>query len=127
MRKKRLTNSAKMLPKDERRNTRIQNIKNANDVAQLNSDITDAYVAIIRKEITNMVLQSGVKANLNMFSINSLQKAEETRAKLMNAIERKKTQEYTTFQNAVKNMTPENQETLLQTYTTQNVPINKNV
>jgi len=114
-----------MLPKDERRNTRIQNIKNANDVAQLNSDITDAYVAIIRKEITNMVLQSGVKANLNMFSINSLQKAEETRAKLMNAIERKKTQEYTTFQNAVKNMTPENQETLLQTYTTQNVPINK--
>jgi len=27
--KKRLTNSAKMLPKDERRNTRIQNIKNA--------------------------------------------------------------------------------------------------
>jgi len=123
--KKRLTNSAKMLPKDERRNTRIQNIKNANDVAQLNSDITDAYVAIIRKEITNMVLQSGVKANLNMFSINSLQKAEETRAKLMNAIERKKTQEYTTFQNAVKNMTPENQETLLQTYTTQNVPINK--
>ena len=123
--KKRLTNSVKMLPKDERRNTRIQNIKNTNDVAQLNSDIADAYVAIIRKEITNMVLQSGVKANINVGSINSLQKAEETRAKLMNVIELKKTQEYTTFQNAVKNMTPENQETLLQTFTTQNVPINK--
>jgi len=98
----RLTNSTKMLPKDEIRNKRIKNIKNASDVQQLNSDIVVAYVSMIRKELTNMVLQSGVKVNINVGSINSLQKAEETRAKLMNAIERKKTQEYTTFQNAVK-------------------------
>ena len=123
--RRRLTNSAKMLPKDERRNKRIQNIRNANDVAQLNSDIADAYVAIIRKEITNMVLQSGVKANINVGSINSLQKAEETRAKLMSAIEQKKTREYTTVQNAVRNMTQENQATLLQNFTTQNVPVDK--
>jgi len=121
----RLINSAKMLPKDEKRNKRIENIKNVNDVAQLNSDITQGYVSIVRKEISNMVLQSGIKANLNTSQINSLQKGEEVRARLMNAIERKKNQEYATFQNAVKNMTPENQETLLQTYTTQNVPINK--
>jgi len=121
----RLINSAKMLPKDEKRNKRIENIKNVNDVAQLNSDITQGYVSIVRKEISNMVLQSGIKANLNTSQINSLQKGEEVRAKLMNAIERKKNQEYATVQNAAKNMTPENQETLLQTYTTQNVPINK--
>jgi hypothetical protein len=123
--RRRLTNSAKMLPKDERRDKRIQNIRNANDVAQLNSDITDAYVAIIRKEITNMVLQSGVKANINVGSINSLQKAEETRAKLMTAIEQKKTRDYSTIQNAVRNMTQENQATLLQKFTTQNVPVDK--
>lgn len=123
--RRRLTNSAKMLPKDERRDKRIQNIRNANDVAQLNSDIADAYVAIIRKEITNMVLQSGVKANINVGNINSLQKAEETRAKLMSAIEQKKTREYTTVQNAVRNMTQENQATLLQNFTTQNVPVDK--
>jgi hypothetical protein len=123
--RRRLTNSAKMLPKDERRDKRIQNIRNANDVAQLNSDIADAYVAIIRKEITNMILQSGVKANINVGSINSLQKAEETRAKLMTAIEQKKTRDYSTIQNAVRNMTQENQETLLQKFTTQNVPVDK--
>ena len=123
--RRRLTNSAKMLPKDERRDKRIQNIRNANDVVQLNSDIADAYVAIIRKEITNMVLQSGVKANINVGNINSLQKAEETRAKLMSAIEQKKTREYTTVQNAVRNMTQENQATLLQNFTTQNVPVDK--
>jgi hypothetical protein len=123
--RRRLTNSAKMLPKDERRDKRIQNIRNANDVAQLNSDIADAYVAIIRKEITNMVLQSGVKTNINVGSINSLKKAEETRAKLMSAIEQKKTREYTTVQNAVRNMTQENQATLLQNFTTQNVPVDK--
>jgi hypothetical protein len=123
--RRRLTNSAKMLPKDERRDKRIQNIRNANDVAQLNSDITDAYVAIIRKEITNMILQSGVKANINVGSINSLQKAEETRAKLMTAIEQKKTRDYSTIQNAVRNMTQENQATLLQKFTTQNVPVDK--
>ena len=123
--RRRLTNSAKMLPKDERRDKRIQNIRNANDVAQLNSDITDAYVAIIRKEITNMILQSGVKANINVGSINSLRKAEETRAKLMTAIEQKKTRDYSTIQNAVRNMTQENQATLLQKFTTQNVPVDK--
>ena len=62
----RLTNSAKMLPKDEIRNKRIKNIKNASDVQQLNSDIVVAYVSMIRKELTNMVLQSGVKVNINV-------------------------------------------------------------
>ncbi len=121
----RLKNTAKMLPMDEKRNKRIENIKNANDVAQLNSNISNAYVAIVRKEISNMVLQSGVKANINTGQINSLQKGEEVRAKLMNAIERKKNQEFTSVQNAVKNMTQENQTSLLQEFTTQNVPINK--
>ena len=121
----RLTASAKMLPKNERRNTRIKNITNANDVAQLNSDIIQGYVSIIRKEISNMVLQSGVKSNINTGQINSLQKAEEVRAMLMNAIEQKKNQEYTTVQNAVRNMTQDDQTTLLQEFTTQTVPINK--
>ena len=121
----RLKNSTKMLPMDEKRNKRIENIKNANDVAQLNSDISDAYLAIIRKEISNMVLQSGVKANVNTGQINSLQKGEEVRAKLMNAIERKRNQEFASVQNAVRNMTQENQTTLIQEFTTQNVPINK--
>ena len=121
----RLINSAKMLPKDEKRNKRIENIKNVNDVAQLNSDITQGYVSIVRKEISNMVLQSGIKANLNTSQINSLQKGEEVRARLMNAIERKKNQEYATFQNAVRNMTQDDQTTLLQEFTTQTVPINK--
>ena len=121
----RLKNSTKMLPMDEKRNKRIENIKNANDVAQLNSDISDAYLAIIRKEISNMVLQSGVKANVNTGQINSLQKGEEVRAKLMNAIEQKRNQEFASVQNAVRNMTQENQTTLIQEFTTQNVPINK--
>jgi hypothetical protein len=121
----RLKNSTKMLPMDEKRNKRIENIKNANDVAQLNSDISDAYLSIIRKEISNMVLQSGVKANVNTGQINSLQKGEEVRAKLMNAIERKRNQEFASVQNAVRNMTQENQTTLIQEFTTQNVPINK--
>ena len=121
----RLKNSAKMLPMDENRNKRIENIKNANDVAQLNSDISNAYVAIVRKEISNMVLQSGVKVNVNTGQINSLQKGEEVRAKLMNAIERKRNQEFVSVQNAVRNMTQENQTTLIQEFTTQNVPINK--
>ena len=121
----RLKNTAKMLPMDEKRNKRIENIKNVNDVAQLNSNISNAYVAIVRKEISNMVLQSGVKANINTGQINSLQKGEEVRAKLMNAIERKKNQEFTSVQNAVKNMTQENQTSLLQEFTTQNIPIDK--
>jgi hypothetical protein len=43
----------------------------------------------------------------------------------MNAIERKKNQEFTSVQNAVKNMTQENQTSLLQEFTTQNIPIDK--
>ena len=61
-----------------------------------------------------MVLQSGVKANVNTGQINSLQKGEEVRAKLMNAIERKRNQEFASVQNAVRNMTQENQKEVIE-------------
>src|SRR5210317_979012 len=59
--RKRLTNRAKALPADEKRNQRIKNIKNGNDIKRLDENITRGYVDIIRREISNMTLQKAIQ------------------------------------------------------------------
>ena len=88
--RKRLTNRAKALPADEKRNQRIKNIKNGNDIKRLDENITRGYVDIIRREISNMTLQSGLKFNLNLGKVTTVKEAEQVRERLMNAIGRKK-------------------------------------
>jgi hypothetical protein len=123
--KKRLTNRAKGLPSNERRDQKIKNAKNVNDIKKMNKEITHEYVRIIRKEISNMSLNSGLKFKLNLGEINTINEAEMVRAKLLESINRKYTLDLAKVQNAVKNMTPENQSVVLQKFSTRNVPINK--
>ena len=123
--KKRLMNRTKALPNNERRNQKIKNAKNVNDIEKMNKEITHEYVRIIRKEISNMSLNSGLKFQLNLGQINTIKEAEEVRAKLMEAINRKRNLEFAKLQEVVKNMTPENQNMVLQKFTTQNIPLDK--
>jgi hypothetical protein len=123
--RKRLTNRAKALPADEKRNQRIKNIKNGNDIKRLDENITRGYVDIIRREISNMTLQSGLKFNLNLGKVNTVKEAEQVRERLMNAISRKKNIDMMKLQKAVQPMSVQNQTMIIQKFTTQNIPINK--
>lgn len=123
--RKRLTNRAKALPADEKRNQRIKNIKNINDVKRLDENITRGYVDIIRREISNMTLQSGLKFNLNLGKVTTVKEAEQVRERLMNAIGRKKNIDMMKLQKAIQPMSVQNQTMILQKFTTQNIPINK--
>jgi len=123
--RKRLTNRAKALPVDEKRNQRIKNIKNGNDVKRLDENITRGYVDIIRREISNMTLQSGLKFNLNLGKVTTVKEAEQVRERLMNAIGRKKNIDMMKLQKAIQPMSVQNQTMILQKFTTQNIPINK--
>ena len=123
--RKRLTNRAKALPADEKRNQRIKNIKNGNDVKRLDENITRGYVDIIRREISNMTLQSGLKFNLNLGKVTTVKEAEQVRERLMNAISRKKNIDMMKLQKAIQPMSVQNQTMILQKFTTQNIPINK--
>jgi hypothetical protein len=123
--RKRLTNRAKALPTDEKRNQRIKNIKNVNDVKRLDENITRGYVDIIRREISNMTLQSGLKFNLNLGKVTTVKEAEQVRERLMNAIGRKKNIDMMKLQKAIQPMSVQNQTMILQKFTTQNIPINK--
>lgn len=123
--RKRLTNRAKALPADEKRNQRIKNIKNVNDVKRLDENITRGYVDIIRREISNMTLQSGLKFNLNLGKVTTVKEAEQVRERLMNAISRKKNIDMMKLQKAIQPMSVQNQTMILQKFTTQNIPINK--
>lgn len=123
--RKRLTNRAKALPADEKRNQRIKNIKNGNDVKRLDENITRGYVDIIRREISNMTLQSGLRFNLNLGKVTTVKEAEQVRERLMNAISRKKNIDMMKLQKAIQPMSVQNQTMILQKFATQNIPINK--
>ena len=123
--RKRLTNRAKALPADEKRNQRIKNIKNGNDIKRLDENITRGYVDIIRREISNMTLQSGLKFNLNLGKVTTVKEAEQVRERLVNAIGRKKNIDMMKLQKAIQPMSVQNQTMILQKFTTQNIPINK--
>lgn len=123
--KVRLLNRTKALPVDELRNKRIKNIKNVDDVKRMDKDITRGYVDIIRKEISNITLKSQLKFNLNLGKITTVNQAEQVRNRLFDAITRKKNMDMTKLQEAIKPMTTENQNMILQKFTSQNIPINK--
>jgi hypothetical protein len=123
--RKRLTNRAKALPADEKRNQRIKNIKDGNDIKRLDENITRGYVDIIRREISNMTLQSGLKFNLNLGKVTTVKEAEQVRERLVNAISRKKNIDMMKLQKAIQPMSVQNQTMILQKFTTQNIPINK--
>jgi len=121
----RLLNRTKALPLDEVRNKRIKNIKNIDDVKRMDKNITRGYVDIIRKEISNITLKSQLEFNLNLGKITTVNQAEQVRNRLVNAITRKKTMDMMKLQEAIKPMTAENQNMILQKFTSQNIPINK--
>ena len=123
--KVRLLNRTKALPIDEVRNKRIKNIKNVDDVKRMDKDIARGYVDIIRKEISNITLKSRLKFNLNLGKITTVNQAERVRNRLVDAITRKKNMDMMKLQEAIKPMTTENQNMILQKFTTQNIPINK--
>ena len=121
----RLLNRTKALPVDEVRNKRIKNIKNVDDVKRMDKNITRGYVDIIRKEISNITLKSQLEFNLNLGKITTVNQAERVRNRLVNAITRKKSVDMMKLQEAIKPMTAENQNMILQKFTSQNIPINK--
>ena len=121
----RLLNRTKALPVDEVRNKRIKNIKNVDDVKRMDKNITRGYVDIIRKEISNITLKSQLEFNLNLGKITTVNQAERVRNRLVDAITRKKSMDMMKLQEAIKPMTAENQNMILQKFTSQNIPINK--
>lgn len=121
----RLLNRTKALPVDEVRNKRIKNIKNIDDVKRMDKNITRGYVNIIRKEISNITLKSQLEFNLNLGKITTVNQAERVRNRLVDAITRKKSMDMMKLQEAIKPMTTENQNMILQKFTSQNIPINK--
>ena len=123
--KVRLLNRTKALPIDEVRNKRIKNIKNVDDVKRMDKDIARGYVDIIRKEISNITLKSQLKFNLNLGKITTVNQAEQVRNRLVDAITRKKNMDMMKLQEAIKPMNTENQNMILQKFTSQNIPINK--
>jgi len=124
--RKRLLERVKSLPNSMKLENRIKGLRDLNGVAPLDQDITNAYAAVLRKDISNMALQSGIKFEMDLSKIVTPQDANQARMRLLGALENKKGVEYTKLRESIKNMFPQNQDTLLQKFATQNVSL-KNV
>ena len=119
----RLTKRIKNLPNSKRFETKIKNVRDLDDVARLDKNITNAYTAVLRKDISNMTLQSGIKFEMDLSKIVTPEDANQARMRLLGALENKKGVEYTKLRESIKNMFPQNQDTLLQKFATQNMSL----
>jgi hypothetical protein len=122
----RLLERVKNLPNSTKLENRIKGLRDLNGVAPLDQDITNAYAAVLRKDISNMALQSGIKFEMDLSKIVTPQDANQARMRLLGALKNKKGVEYTKLRESIKNMFPQNQNSLLQKFASQNVSL-KNV
>ena len=124
--KKRLLQRVKNLPNSTKLENRIKGLRDLNGVSPLDQDITNAYAAVLRKDISDMALKSGIKFEIDLSKIVTPQDANQARMRLLGALENKKGVEYTKLRESIKNMFPQNQNALLQKFASQNVSL-KNV
>ena len=75
------------------------------------------------KELSDMALQSGIKFEIDLSQISTPNDAEKARLKLLKALTNKKGREYTELREAVKNMSPLNQNVILKNFASKNVSL----
>lgn len=124
--KRRLIQRVKNLPNSIKLENRIKGLRDLNGVPSLDQDITNAYAAVLRKDISNMALKSGIKFEMDLSKIVTPQDANQARMRLLSALKNKKGMEYTKLRESIKNMFPQNQNTLFQKFASQNASL-KNV
>ena len=114
------------LPNPEKYTTQINNARNLNDTTRIQENVNKAYTNLLRNELSNMTLQAGIKVDINLDKVATLEDAEQARIKLLKALNNKKGGEYAKLKEVVKNMAPQNQNTLLKNFVSINVSL-KNV
>jgi hypothetical protein len=123
---KKLRNEKNRL-KSKTRNTKIlediDEIKNLVDVAKINSKINKEFMTKMKKKLSDLILNSGMKIKLNLSRVNTPQQINAVMMNIKKAYQTKRFQELQQLRKSVTSLTPQDQNEILQEFMTTDVPI----
>jgi len=123
---KKLRNEKNRL-KSKTRNTKIlediDEIKNLVDVAKINSKINQEFMTKMKKKLSVLILNSGMKIKLNLSRVRSPQQINAVMVNIKKAYQTKRFQELQQLRRSVAGLTPQDQNEILEEFVTTDVPI----
>ena len=123
---KRLRNEKNRL-KSKTRNTKIleniTEIKNLVDVAKINSKINEDFMIKMKKKLSDLILNSGMKIKLNLSTVRNPQQINAVMVNIKKAYQTKRFQELQQLRRSVAGLPPQDQNEILQEFVTTDVQL----
>ena len=123
---KKLRNEKNRL-KSKTRNTKIlediDEIKNLLDVAKINSKINKEFMTKMKKKLSDLILDSGMKIKLNLSRVRSPQQINAVMVNIKKAYQTKRFRELQQLRKSVTGLTPQNQNEILQEFVTTDIQL----
>ena len=123
---KKLRNEKNRL-KSKTRNTKIlediTEIKNLVDVAKINSKINEDFMIKMKKKLSDLILNSGMKIKLNLSTVRNPQQINAVMVNIKKAYQTKRFKELQQLKRSLTGLTPQNQNEILQEFMTTDIPL----
>ena len=123
---KRLRNEKNRL-KSKTRNTKIleniTEIKNLVDVAKINSKINEDFMIKMKKKLSDLILNSGMKIKLNLSTVRNPQQINAVMVNIKKAYQTKRFKELQQLKRSLMGLAPQNQNEILQEFVTTDIQL----
>ena len=123
---KKLRNEKNRL-KSKTRNTKIlediTEIKNLVDVAKINSKINEDFMIKMKKKLSDLILNSGMKIKLNLSTVRNPQQINAVMVNIKKAYQTKRFRELQQLKRSLMGLTPQNQNEILQEFVTTDIQL----
>jgi hypothetical protein len=123
---KRLRNEKNRL-KSKTRNTKIleniTEIKNLVDVAKINSKINEDFMIKMKKKLSDLILNSGMKIKLNLSTVRNPQQINAVMVNIKKAYQTKRFKELQQLKRSLMGLTPQNQNEILEEFMTTDIQL----
>jgi hypothetical protein len=123
---KRLRNEKNRL-KSKTRNTKIleniTEIKNLVDVAKINSKINEDFMIKMKKKLSDLILNSGMKIKLNLSTVRNPQQINAVMVNIKKAYQTKRFKELQQLKRSLMGLAPQNQNEILEEFVTTDIQL----
>jgi hypothetical protein len=123
---KRLRNEKNRL-KSKTRNSKIlediDEIKNLVDVAKINSKINEDFMIKMKKKLSDLILNSGMKIKLNLSTVRNPQQINAVMVNIKKAYQTKRFKELQQLKRSLMGLAPQNQNEILEEFVTTDIQL----
>jgi hypothetical protein len=101
----------------------IDEIKNLVDVAKIDSKINQDFMIMMKKKLSDLILNSGVKVKLNLSRVRNPQQINAIMVNIKKVYQTKRFQELQQLKKSVMSLKPRDQNEILQEFVTTDIPL----